>query len=193
MPICTRYTLADLAPKYLTLVARSKDPRVARTQRALYDKKSKRIGSYLSYQQTARAWPTGFTLLLIPGELMLLCFSTRYLHVEPCSVGVSECRAVSEQCRGSVGAVSGQCRPVSGVLDSGPPCTVSSSVGVSGCRSVGVSGSVGVSECRSVKTLRVRGCGDEQASRPYELADRLNWMYSNHQQTIQTACSVLID
>ena len=29
---------------------------------------------------------------------------------EPCSVGVSECRAVSGQCRGSVGAVSGQCR-----------------------------------------------------------------------------------
>ena len=120
---------------------------MARTQRALYDKKSKRIGSYLSYQQTARAWPTGFTLLLIPGELTLLCFSTRYLHVEPCSVGVSECRAVSGQCRASVGPVSGQCRgsvgavsvdtgvgvsssvgavseqcrPVSGILDSGPP------------------------------------------------------------------------
>ena len=29
---------------------------------------------------------------------------------EPCSVGVSECRAVSGQCRGSVRAVSGQCR-----------------------------------------------------------------------------------
>eukprot|EP00964_Phaeocystis_antarctica_P083396 scaffold52461_cov93-Phaeocystis_antarctica.AAC.1 len=32
------------------------------------------------------------------------------MYIEPCSVGVSECRAVSGQCRGSVGAVSGQCR-----------------------------------------------------------------------------------
>ena len=32
-----------------------------------------------------------------------------------------------------------QCRPVSGILDSGPPRTASSSVGVSACRRVGVS------------------------------------------------------
>ncbi len=76
-----------------------------------------------------------------------------------------------EQCRGSVGAVSGQCRgsvgAVSEILDSGPPWTASSSVGVScvgvsGIRvsgSVGCVGCVGVSECRSVETL------------PYELAD----------------------
>ena len=70
------------------------------------------------------------------------------------SPAVSECRSV-EQCRGSVGAVSGQCRPVSGILDSGPPWLLSSSVGVSECRSVGVS--AGVSECRSVGV-----------SRPYE-------------------------
>ena len=100
---------------------------------------------------------------------------------EPCSVGVSECRAVSGQCRASVGPVSGQCRgsvgavsvdtgvgvsssvgavseqcrPVSGILDSGPPWLLSRSVGVSECRSVGVSGGVEVSECRSVETLRV--------------------------------------
>jgi len=45
----------------------------------------------------------------------------------------------------SVGAVSEQCRPVSGVLDSGHQWSASSSVdgvGVSECRSVGVS------ECR---------------------------------------------
>ena len=76
-----------------------------------------------------------------------------------------------EQCRGSVGAVLGQCRgsvgAVSEILDSGPPWTASSSVGVScvgvsGIRvsgSVGCVGCVGVSECRSVETL------------PYELAD----------------------
>ena len=76
--------------------------------------------------------------------------------------------AVSGQCRGSVRAVSGQCRgTVSEILDSGPPWTASSSVGVScvgvsGIRvsgSVGCVGCVGVSECRSVETL------------PYELAD----------------------
>ena len=69
-----------------------------------------------------------------------------------------QCRAVSV-CRSSVGAVSvdtgvevsssigadssvrgEQCRPVSGILDSGPPWSTSSSVGVSECRSVGVSG-----------------------------------------------------
>ena len=114
--------------------------------------------------------------------------------LEPCSVRVSECQAVSEQCRGSVGAVSvdtgvrvsssvgtvlEQCRPVSeqcrgfltvDLLDSVKQCQ---SVGVSECRSVGVSGSVGqcqsvrVSECRSVGVSRPY----EQASRPYELAD----------------------
>ena len=87
---------------------------------------------------------------------------------------MSECRSV-EQCRGSVGAVSGQCRltlvsgcravseqcrssvgAVSGALDVGHQRMASSSVGVSECRSVGVSRSVeecrsvGVSECRSV-------------------------------------------
>ena len=134
--------------------------------------------------------------------------------LEPCSVRVSECQALSEQCRGSVGAVSvdtgvrvsssvgtvlEQCRPVSeqcrgfltvDLLDSVKQCQ---SVGVSECRSVGVSGSVGqcqsvrVSECRSVGVSRPY----EQASRPYELADRMG--YFNHQQTIQTACSVLIN
>ena len=50
--------------------------------------------------------------------------------VEPCSVRVSECQAVSGRCRGGVGAVSGlvsgsgvgavsgRCRPVSGISDS---------------------------------------------------------------------------
>ena len=32
--------------------------------------------------------------------------STRRVHIEPCSVGVSECQAVSGRCRGGVGAVS---------------------------------------------------------------------------------------
>ena len=86
------------------------------------------------------------------------------------SPGVSECRGcravsggvelVSGQCRltlvsevsGSVGAGVGL---VSGLLDSCRPRVVSRSVGVSGCRSVGVSGSVG--ECRGV---RVSGDGE---------------------------------
>ena len=72
---------------------------------------------------------------------------------------------------GSVGPVSGQCRLtqvsevsgsvgagvglVSGLLDSGRARLVSRSVGVSGCRGVGVSGSVG--ECQGVS--RCRGVG----------------------------------
>ena len=87
------------------------------------------------------------------------------------STAVSEqCRAVSGQCRGSVGAVSvdtcvgvssrvgavsEQCRPVSGILDSGPPCTVSRVSRVSECRSVGVSSSV--EQCRSVGVSGCRG------------------------------------
>ena len=92
--------------------------------------------------------------------------------LEPCSVGVSECRAVSGQCRGSVGAVS---------VDTG--VGVSSSVGAVSerCRS-------SVGQCRGFLTVDLLGqcravseCGSvgvsspyEQASRPYELADRLN-------------------
>ena len=88
------------------------------------------------------------------------------------SPAVSECRSV-EQCRGSVGAVSGQCRGSVGAV------SVDTGVGVSGCRdSVGIvseqcrssvgavsgaldvghprmaSSSVGVSECRSVGVSR---------------------------------------
>ena len=55
----------------------------------------------------------------------------------------------------SVGAVSEQCRPVSGILDSGPPCIVSRVSRVSECRGVGRCRSVEVSECRSVESLRV--------------------------------------
>ena len=89
-----------------------------------------------------------------------------YRSFEQCRGSVG---AVLGQCWGSVGAVSGQCRgsvgAVSEILDSGPPWTASSSVGVSGIRvsgsvgCVGCVGCVGVSECRSVETL------------PYELAD----------------------
>ena len=101
-----------------------------------------------------------------------ICLVASQESLEPCSVGVSECRAVSGQCRGSVGAVSvdtgvgvsssvravsEQCRLVSGVLDVGPPRTASSSVGVSECRSVGVSRSV--EECRSVRVSECRSVG----------------------------------
>jgi hypothetical protein len=104
---------------------------------------------------------------------------TARLWLEPCSVGVWECRAVSEQCRGRVGAVSGQCRGSVGAVSGQCRLTMvsacravseqcRSSVGqcrgfltdvgmsmvkcraVSECRSVGVSSSVGVSGCRSV-------------------------------------------
>ena len=82
--------------------------------------------------------------------------------------GVERCRVsggvelVSGQCRltlvsevsGSVGAGVGL---VSGLLDSGRACLVSSSVGVSGCGSVGVSGSVG--ECRGVRVSGIGGVG----------------------------------
>ena len=61
-----------------------------------------------------------------------------------CHSGQCRLTLVSECVEQFVGAVSEQCRPVSGILDSGPPWPVSSSVGVSECRSVGVS------ECRSV-------------------------------------------
>ena len=89
-----------------------------------------------------------------------VCPSTRLPVFEPCSVGVLECRAVSGRCRSSVGAVSGlvsgsgvgavsgRCRPVSGLSDSAHVWPVS--IGVDRCRSVG---SVG---CRSVG--RVSGC-----------------------------------
>jgi hypothetical protein len=99
---------------------------------------------------------------------------------------VSECRSV-EQCRGSVGAVSGQCRltlvshgvsssvgavseqcrssvgAVSGALDVVHHRMASSSVGVSECRSVGVSVERSVEECRSVgvsecRSVRVSEC-----------------------------------
>jgi len=99
------------------------------------------------YLRTVRDWQSRF---LDNGIALRLCESKPFLTVSPSrlspavsvqcrSVGV--CRAVLEQCRGSVGAVSAT---VSGILDSGPLCTVSSSVGVSECRSVGVS------ECRAV-------------------------------------------
>ena len=90
---------------------------------------------------------------------------------------MSECRSV-EQCRGSVGAVSGQCRGSVGAVSVDTGVGVSSSVGavsercrgfltvdlldwrraVSECRSVGVSECRAVSKCRSVGV-----------SRPYEL------------------------
>ena len=57
-----------------------------------------------------------------------------------CHSGQCRLTLVSECVEQFVGAVSEQCRPVSGILDSGPPWPVSSSVGVSECRSVGVSG-----------------------------------------------------
>ena len=112
---------------------------------------------------------------------------------------------MSGQCRGSVGAVSGQCRGSVGAVSVDTGVRVSSSVGtvLEQCRpvseqcrgfltvdlldSVKQCQSVGVSECRSVGVSRPY----EQASRPYELADRMG--YSNHQQTIQTACFVLIN
>ena len=81
--------------------------------------------------------------------------------VEPCSVGVSECRAVSGQCRGSVGAVSvdtgvgvssrvGQCRSSVG------QCRGFLTVDLLGqCRECRECRSVGVSECRVVSKCRV--------------------------------------
>ena len=57
-----------------------------------------------------------------------------------CHSGQCRLTLVSECVEQFVGAVSEQCRPVSEILDSGPPWPVSSSVGVSECRSVGVSG-----------------------------------------------------
>ena len=96
------------------------------------------------------------------------------------SPAVSECRSV-EQCRGSVGAVSGQCRGRVGAVSVDTGVGVSSSVGAVSercrssvgqcrgfltvdllaqcrecreCRSVGVSGCRAVSKCRSVGVSR---------------------------------------
>ena len=97
---------------------------------------------------------------------------------------MSECRSV-EQCRGSVGAVSGQCRGSVGAVSVDTGVGVSSSVGavsercrgsVGQCRgfltddlldwrrAVSECRSVGVSECRAVS-----GCRSVGVSRPYEL------------------------
>ena len=106
-----------------------------------------------------------------------------------------QCRAVSV-CRSSVGAVSvdtgvevsssigadssvrgEQCRPVSGILDSGPPWSTSSSVGVSECRSVGVSECriVGVSECRSVGVSGCRSVGVSEC-RSVGVSEHVGWV-----------------
>ena len=110
----------------------------------------------------------------VGGKLYVFCGYSTTSELEPCSVGVSECRAVSGQCRGSVEAVSVDTgvRVSSSVGTESEQCR--SSVGqcrgfltddlldwcqaVSECRSVGVSGCRAVSGCRSVGV-----------SRPYEL------------------------
>ena len=100
------------------------------------------------------------------------------------SPAVSECRSV-EQCRGSVGAVSGQCRGSVGAVSVDTGVGVSSSVGAVSercrssvgqcrgfltvdllvqCRECRECRSVGVSGCRAVS-----GCRSVGVSRPYEL------------------------
>ena len=97
---------------------------------------------------------------------------------------MSECRSV-EQCRGSVGAVSGQCRGGVGAVSVDTGVGVSSSVGavsercrssvgqcqgfltvdlLGQCRECRECRSVGVSGCRAVS-----GCRSVGVSRPYEL------------------------
>ena len=75
--------------------------------------------------------------------------------VEPCSVGVSECRAVSGQCRSSVSAVSVQCRGSVGAV-SGQCCQGRCESGQ--CRLTLVSETRSVEQCRGSVGARVGQC-----------------------------------
>ena len=69
------------------------------------------------YTDAGRRWECA-ALAALQGSWLRLA-RAHLVSVEPCSVGVSECRAVSGRCRGGVGAVSGRCRLTPGVGVSG--------------------------------------------------------------------------